>query len=93
MSGAKTKETLLPCLWQGEKGSGLSSKGPAASDPLLFLYQGDRGAPGELGETGEKVRWCQSRPALASPGVTETRWLCLGIAVTTQWSWMGLRTE
>lgn len=32
---------------------------------LFLLHQGDRGAPGELGETGEKVRWCQSRPALA----------------------------
>ena len=32
----------------------------AAPDPIFLLCQGDRGAPGELGETGEKVRWCWS---------------------------------
>lgn len=38
-----------------------SPAGPAAPDPIFFLCQGDRGAPGELGEIGEKVRQCQSR--------------------------------
>lgn len=79
---AWTEGTLLPSLWQDP---GYSPKGTAAPDPVFLLYQGDRGAPGELGEMGKKVRWCQSRPALAGPGVPETWWcLCLGIAVTTQ---------
>lgn len=37
----------------------LSPAGPA--DTIFLLCQGDRGAPGELGEMGEKVRWRQSR--------------------------------
>lgn len=37
-----------------------SPAGPTAPDPVFFLYQGDRGAPGELGEMGEKVRGRQS---------------------------------
>lgn len=39
--------------------------GPASPQPHL-LCQGDRGAPGELGETGEKVRWGWGLPA---PGI------------------------
>lgn len=68
MSGAGTEGTLLLCLWQGEQGllqdPGCPSK-VLLPLTLFLLHQGDRGAPGELGETGEKVRWCQSRPALA----------------------------
>lgn len=57
-------------------GPRMCPKGTAAPDPVFLLYQGDRGAPGELGEMGEKVRWCESRPALASPGVLRPGGVC-----------------